>query len=703
MAYCLNPDCPGPPSLDPQNFDPQNPNLPAPDQQTLVPPSLSTANTFRPNFCQHCGAPLTLAGRYQIIELLSQGGFGRTFLAQQLSTKPDAVPIRCVIKQLYPDASSEEISFQSETARLRKLGEHPQIPALLDAIENEYGRFWVQALVVGSHLAARVEKAGPWNETQVRSLLKSLIPVLQYVHSFDIVHRDIKPVNIVLADSVAQRSEPLPMLVDFGSAKWVRRHPATTVIGSADYAAPEQARGQATFASDIYSLGVSCLYALTGIQPFSLYSAVEDDWVWRDFLPQPIEHRFAQVLDQMVARSLQQRYERLDQVALDLQFSQNLLRYVPHQLLNKAKASMVPLQSIKSLRSLNFLKSLRPGALLSQPTPVIVSAPQVWQRRDRLTQPIGITQALAISPSADPRRLILATGGTDGALRLWHLPSAQLIHTFQRRRLIGDGHAGAITALHFHPDGRALYSASSDGTIKEWDSAERSLLNTLPTGGWTPTALIVTADGAQLISPNTAGQIVLWDIATLMPIAQLAQHQRRVNAVALSNSGDLLASASDDGTIKLWRYRQGAAQLAKTISLQPEREERKAIALALRNSSAFSSASASAQPSALLALIVGDSAGTVQIYPLDAELNSRQATLLYTSPSPITALALSADGVLAIGTEDPIVTLWRVDTGDCIAELAHDWGIVALAFCQDNQTLIAASADEVISIWQKAA
>ncbi len=690
MAYCFNSDCP----------DPQNPDSQAPTQQTLQSTSLPVAT-----FCGHCGTPLTLAGRYQMIELLGQGRFGRTFLAQQLSREGNAAAGRCVIKQLYAFSSAEKVIFQAETARLRKLGEHPQIPALLDAIENQYGQFWVQALAVGIHLGAQVEKAGPWNETQVRSLLKSLVPVLQYVHSFDIVHRDIKPANIVLTDLAARGSEPLPMLVDFGSAKWVRRSPATTVIGSADYAAPEQSMGQATFASDIYSLGVSCLYALTGIEPFSLYSTVEDDWVWRDFLPQPIGPRFAQVLDQMVARSLQQRYESMDQVALDLQFSQNPLRYAPKQLLRKAKDSIAPLQSMKPWRSLNFLKplqalsqSLRPSPLSSRPAPVIVSAPQVWQRRDRLSQAIGITQALAISSNCDPSRSIFATGGTDGSLRLWHLPSAQLIHTFHRRRLIGDGHSDAITALHFHTDGRALYSASSDGSIKEWDSAEYTLLNTLPTSGWTPTALIVTADGTQLISPNTDGKIVLWDIATLMPIAQLAQHQRRVNAVALSDRGDLLASASDDGTIKLWRYRQGAPQLAKTISLHHKKEERRAIALALRNSSAHSFE----HSSTTLDLIVADSAGTVQIYPLDVELNPGQATLLHASPSPITALALSTDGILAIGTEDPTVTLWQVETGDCLAELAHDWGMVAMAFCRDGQTLIAASADEVISIWQKA-
>lgn len=641
MAYCFNSVCP----------QPQNP------------PTV--------NFCQACGTPLMLAGHYRLESLLGKGGFGRTFLATDLARGEHSS--RCVIKQIYGNSLDEE-SFHSEAERLRQLGEHPQIPQLLAAIENELGQFLVQEFAPGDNLEQQIETDGPWSESEVRSLLTSLAPVLQYVHSFDIIHRDIKPANIVLESGLtSSQDHNLPMLVDFGAAKWVRLTPAKTVIGSAGYAAPEQSMGQATFASDIYSLGLTCLHLLTGIHPFSLYSAAEDRWVWQDYLSQPVEPRFAQVLDQMVVRSLQQRYESMDQVALDLQFSQNPLIYAPKQLLTRAQ------KSIPALR--NVLQSDRPD---SSPRPVAVTAPQSWQCRQRLTQPIGLTRAITTSP----QRPIFATAGNDGAVRLWHLPSGQLIHTFQRRRLIGEGHSAEVTALQFHPDGRALYSASTDGTLKEWDSAECCLLNTLSTTGWIPTALAVTPDGTQLISPNSDGQIVLWDIATLMPVVRLSQHQQRVNAIALSTQGNLLASASDDGTVKLWRYQQDRPQLAKTISLSGKG----AIAALLHTPTRK-------QP--YQQLIIATSANEVQLYHLDNQLNSAPPASFYQSASPITALALSSTGYLAIGSEDRMLTLWRLKTGDCVAKLAHDWGVVAIAFSPDGQTLIAASADEVVSIWQR--
>ena len=671
MAYCPNPICPSP------------------------------QNAPSANFCQACGSALKLVGRYQLRSLLGQGGFGRTFLATDLTT--DTAKNCCVVKQIYSrsEASSGTADgFEAEADRLRKLGEHPQIPRLIEAVETELGQFLVQQFISGDSLEARIETDGPWTQGQVRSLLSNLIPVLQYVHSFDIIHRDIKPANIIVD---GKNPQSLPTLVDFGAAKWIRQAPAETVIGSAGYAAPEQSMGQATFASDIYSLGLTCLYLLTSIHPFSLYSAAEDRWVWRDYLPQPIETRFAQVLDQMVDRSLQHRYESMDQVVLDLQFSQDPLSHASKQLLTRAKDSIKPLRNILQLSQ----QAVRPAI-----TPVN-AAVQKWQRRYRITESMGITQAIAISYP------IFATGGTDGSIRLWHLPSGQHIHTFQRRRIIGDGHTATVTALAFHPDGRALYSASNDGTIKEWDTAEHRLLNTLPTGGWLPTDLRVTADGRALIVSNSDGKIVLWDIDTLMPAYELAQHQQRVNAIALSSPEDdpekgpedILGSASSDGTVKLWRCRpqgglqkgsQGEPQLAKTISINKKagskswfkgsEESEGAIALALHTPTAHP---------ATQQLIVATTAGLVQLYDLNEQLNFSPPKNFYQSPYPITALALSADGYLAIGSEDSVLTIWQLSSGECVAKLTHDWGIVAIAFSANGQALITASADEIITVWQR--
>lgn len=676
MVYCPNPVCP----------KPENPG---------------TAK-----FCQTCGSALTIGDRYRLRSLLGRGGFGRTFLATQLSTAQGGQnrSSRCVIKQIYPSPSSSESKFSAEAERLQRLGEHPQIPRLSEAITSEQGHFLVQEYAAGQNLQQQVEADGPWAEAQVRSLLDSLVGVLQYVHSLQIIHRDIKPANVVISRALGNsdqgnsdhgRTAKLPMLVDFGAAKSVRHSDAKTVIGSAGYAAPEQSMGQATFASDVYGLGLTCLYLLTGLHPFDLYSAIEDRWVWQDYLPTPIESRFAQVLNRMVARSLQQRYESMDQVSLGLQSSQNFLIKGSQEIIARAKES-VPGLDVLSLESSTVLKRLWSASQQrfskAAVLPAVITHPQTWQRRYRLAPGIGLVRSLSIS--ADGRTF--ASGGTDGAVRLWQLSSGKLMHTFARRLLAGSGHAATVTALAFHPDGRALYSASEDGTIKEWDSAQRCLLNTMPTSGWIPTDLLVTPEGTQFVSPNSDGQIVVWDIETLLPSERLTQHQQRVTAAALSTQGDLLVSAGSDGTIKLWKRQRVEGKwrfrFAKSLSVatQTKASPGGVIALALQS---FNYASGYR--------VIASTASEVFWYSVDEQLEISAPITLYRSSYLIKAITLSPNGYLAVGSEDRSLTLWKVESGDCVAKLAHDWGIEAIAFTLDSRTLVTASTDEVISIWQR--
>lgn len=289
MSYCLNPNCP----------NPQNPGT--------------------TNFCVNCGAKLLLRERYRAIKPIGQGGFGRTFLAidEDKPSKPS-----CVIKQFFPlaqgtnNAQKAAELFNQEAVQLDELGKHPQIPELLAYFTQDNRQYLIQQFIDGQTLSQELAQKGVFNETQIRQLLNDLLPILQFVHDHQVIHRDIKPDNII-----RKTSDNKLFLVDFGAAKTTAGtalQKTGTSIGSPEYVAPEQSRGKAVFSSDIYSLGVTCIYLLTKMSPFDLYNLEEDIWVWRQFLQHPVSNSFSSILDKMLENAINKRYQSAAEVLKDL-------------------------------------------------------------------------------------------------------------------------------------------------------------------------------------------------------------------------------------------------------------------------------------------------------------------------------------------------------------------------------------------------
>ncbi|MEB3278303.1 MAG: serine/threonine-protein kinase [Lyngbya sp.] len=288
MSHCFNPNC----------TRPHNPS----DAQ----------------FCQNCGSVLVLkpqnetteTSRYRGIQLIGEGGFGRTFLA--VDESKDSEP-RCAIKQFFPQGMNRKKAaelFQQEAKQLERLGEHPQIPQWLGYFEQDGYQYLLQEFIEGKNLAQELFEKGPYSEDKIRQLLKDLLPVLEFIHSHKIVHRDIKPENIIRRRATVVTGGNL-VLVDFGAAKLMTGGmlPKTgTMIGSAAYTAPEQLMGKAVFASDIYSLGVTCIHLLTEISPFDLFDSQEGTWVWRDYLKIPVSDELGKILDQMLQGATSRRY-----------------------------------------------------------------------------------------------------------------------------------------------------------------------------------------------------------------------------------------------------------------------------------------------------------------------------------------------------------------------------------------------------------
>jgi serine/threonine protein kinase len=284
MTQCLNPDC-------------------------------LQVNQAQTKFCVSCGEKLVLRERYRPLKIIGQGGFGRTF--QAVDEDKPSKPF-CVIKQFFPQAQGtknlEKAAklFAQEAERLDGLGRHSQIPELLAYFTQDNRQYLVQEFIDGQNLKQELEESVAFSENQILELLKSLLPVLEFIHSQQIIHRDIKPENII-----RRRKDNQLVLVDFGAAKYATMTAlgrTGTVIGSAGYVAPEQSVGRASFVSDIYSLGVTCIHLLTKIEPFDLFDVSENDWVWRDYLQSNVSNECGKVLDKMIVGATKKRFQNVGEI-----------------------------------------------------------------------------------------------------------------------------------------------------------------------------------------------------------------------------------------------------------------------------------------------------------------------------------------------------------------------------------------------------
>ncbi|MEL6578258.1 MAG: bifunctional serine/threonine-protein kinase/formylglycine-generating enzyme family protein [Cyanobacteria bacterium J06621_12] len=279
-------------------------------------PDCLHSNIHNHELCERCGAQLLLMNRYRAVSLLGQGSFGRTFLAidELKPSKP-----RCVIKQFLPEVKGKKAIakatelFEREAARLDELGQHEQIPGLLAFFDQEERKYLIQEYIDGHDLLKVLSKEGSFNQQQIKELLNDLLDVLKFVHQNNIIHRDIKPENII-----RRKQDGKLVLVDFGAAKSALANSSSqsnTIIGSACYVAPEQAAGKPKFASDLYSLGATCLHLLTNIEPLSLFNTEEGEWNWRSHLQDnEIDYELSHVLDRLVEGATNRRFQSVEQV-----------------------------------------------------------------------------------------------------------------------------------------------------------------------------------------------------------------------------------------------------------------------------------------------------------------------------------------------------------------------------------------------------
>jgi serine/threonine-protein kinase len=293
-------------------------------------------------FCLQCGEKLgspiisgvqpgrILGERYVIVRQIGQGGFGRTYLAEDSNRFREL----CVLKEFSPQVQTpyvlqkaEEL-FQREASVLYKL-QHPQIPRFREMLKvNLDGKeylFLVQDYVEGqtynSLLNTRKQQGLKFTEIEVRQLLQQILPILEYIHSLGVIHRDISPDNLIL-----RNSDQLPVLIDFGGVKQVAAAVASqyyqsgagspavgTLLGKIGFAPPEQMQSGMVYPhSDLYALAVTVLVLLTGKQPQELLDTYNLTWQWRREIS--LSPSLGQIIDRMLAPAVGDRYQSARQI-----------------------------------------------------------------------------------------------------------------------------------------------------------------------------------------------------------------------------------------------------------------------------------------------------------------------------------------------------------------------------------------------------
>lgn len=688
MTYCINPDC-------------QNPT-----------------NSNHAEFCHSCGAKLLLKNRYRAIEPLSQGKLGGTFLGVD-EDQPSQPP--CAIEQFSdPDASGNHSgAFQVYAEQLAEIGKHPQIPSLLASFEQEGCQYIVQEYIEGESLAQELAKSGTFNESQIRKLLYELLPVIDFVHSFNMIHRDIKPENIIRSQETNQL-----VLVDFGTAGIYTRFnniKPGSLTGSAEYAAPEQTKGKAVIASDFYSLGLTCLHLLTGLSPFDLFDIKSEVWVWRDYLPSPVSPQLGQILDKLIQRDWKLRYNRVEPIFKDLK-KVSLPAFAPNKKTRLATAIGGATVALLSLAIANRLPSPTPQTAfessgVGSPLPEL----QYQSSKVRNIKPysalpdlppmrtLASTSGPVWSVAVSPDGKTIASGSWDGTIQLWHvsIDNARIpIRTLA-------GHSGAVWSVAVSSDGKLLASGSADRTVKIWNLQTGKLWKTFKGHSAGVFSIAFSPDNTLVASGSFDKTIKLWSInqgksekyqqyshghsfghshghsfghsfghsqlySQAYPLQTLFGHTQEVQSVAFSPDGQNLASGSSDGTVKLWDVNTGKA--LQTLSDHTDSVWSVAIA-----------------PDGQT-LASGSWDRTVKIWNLNT--GEVQRTLRGHSKQ-VHSIAFSPDGrTLASGDLGGTIKLWSPRSGCQKGTLKGHSDSVEISFPADGKTMISGSFDDTIKMWR---
>jgi WD40 repeat protein len=641
-------------------------------------------------------AELAAHPRYRVLGLVGVGGMGAVFKAEHRLMER-VVALKVIRRNLIDRPGAVERFRQEVRAAARLV--HPNIVIAHDADEAGDFQFLVMEFVEGASLDRLVREGGPLSVADACSLARQAALGLQHAHERGMVHRDIKPGNLLLT------ADGRVKVLDFGLARFVSEMPpgegltpSGAVVGTPDYMAPEQARDPRTadIRADLYALGCTLYYLLAGRPPFAGGTALQTLLAHQDEAPPPLAGPRPDVppaLDEVVARLLAKeparRYQSPAEVADALAPFTDPVAAVPVPPVvltvvpQPAVAPMAPASRRRwlfvsvaglfvaavALGGLLGWVRTRPGAPEPRAAPGRAVLPAAPAELHRYAGEDGPFTSVAFS--ADGRHALAA--GADHVLRLWDLDDGR-----EAGRLAG--HTDTVLTVAFSPDGRRALSAGADRTVRLWDLGERRQLAELAGHTGSVRCVRFCGDGRHAVSAGDDGRVLLWDTeGVAAKRKEVRGPASTVNALTTDSAGRFSLTACSDNALRLWDLE--SAQILRTYA---------------GHAGPVLCATSSGDGSYVLS---GGADRTVRLW---RGFTDRELARFDGHTAEVTCVALAPDNRWALsGSADRTVRLWDVGGAREVARFeGHTDGVVAVAFSADGRRALSAGRDGTLRAWR---
>jgi len=673
--------------------------------------------------------PGSSIGRYHIQEQLGEGGMATVYKAFDTRLERD-VAIKVIRTGAFPPDVLDRIlkRFDREAKSLARLN-HPNIVGIIDYGEQDDTPYLVMPFYPAGTLKQSLGK--PMPPVEAARLLAPVARALAYAHQQGILHRDVKPSNILITGSGE------PVLTDFGIAKLLENDSGATLtgtgvgVGTPEYMAPEQGMGREIDGrADVYALGVVLYELITGRKPYTADTPMAVIFKHlTDPLPRPREtvpnlpNQVEEVIFKALAKKPEDRYQSMGDFSIAL----------AALVINTQLISSQPEKSIPGKNSDNSQPVLEdetgeltydlgtgspyaaqiekehimptidpfsystaemlPGLTIPNETraPVDYSENNNWNDEILSDREKKTTIQSKFPPENEITYEELTTHIWDGTLsKLVYSSSENLLaaafsdgvsffdaRSHSRISRINTG-KGQVNDIAISPDGKFLASASANKTIELYETKTGSVIQTLEGHTDDIWSVAFSPDGRTLASASWDSTIKLWDVLKNARPRTLKGHRNWVFSVMFSPFGDKLASGSYDNTVKIWdtvsgnvlHTLKGHSDVVQSVAFSPDGKT----------------------------LASGSVDKTIILRNLHGEL---KFLILKGHTDSIRSVTFSPDGRrLASGSGDNTIKLWNPKNGALLQTLeGHSSGVRSVAFSPDGKKLASGSYDGTIRIW----